>query len=160
MISFSLKSHGNISGVERGFKGKPYPRLMKMVLSATLTQDPSKLAQLDLHHPLFLTTGKSRYQLPENLKSFKLVQSSVIPHIYSNFYISFLLSTPHMQVCTSKLKPLYVLALLENFQEEQCIVFTSSVESTHRLCTLLNSFDNLQIKIKEYSRLQRQSIRR
>lgn len=62
-----------VSGVERGFKGKPYPRLVKMVLSATLTQDPSKLAQLGLHHPLFLNAGKSRYQLPEHLKSFKVV---------------------------------------------------------------------------------------
>jgi hypothetical protein len=44
-----------------------------MVLSATLTQDPSKLAQLDLHHPLFLTTGQRRYQLPEKLESYKLV---------------------------------------------------------------------------------------
>ena len=61
------------SGVERGFKGKPYPRLVKIVLSATLTQDPSKLSQLDLHHPLFLTTGKRRYQFPEKLESYKLV---------------------------------------------------------------------------------------
>lgn len=61
------------SGVERGFKGKPYPRLAKMVLSATLTQDPGKLAQLDLHHPLFLTTGKRRYKLPEKLESFMMV---------------------------------------------------------------------------------------
>ncbi|KAG6382902.1 hypothetical protein SASPL_157377 [Salvia splendens] len=121
-------------GVERGFKGQPYPRLAKMVLSATLTQDPSKLAQLDLHHPLFLTTGKSRYQFPENLKSYKLV-------------------------CTSNLKPLYLLALLGTLQGDKCIVFTSSVESNHRLCTLLNFFDDLQIKIKEYSRLQRQSVR-
>ncbi|KAM1008207.1 hypothetical protein ACFX2A_004774 [Malus domestica] len=45
-----------------------------MVLSATLTQDPSKLAQLDLHHPLFLTTGQWRYQLPENLRSYKLIK--------------------------------------------------------------------------------------
>lgn len=80
MITFSMNSYGNISGVERGFKGKPHPRLVKMVLSATLTQDPSKLAQLDLHHPLFLTSGKSRYQLPENLKSFKLV-------IYTSIFI-------------------------------------------------------------------------
>ncbi|KAL8460981.1 hypothetical protein ACS0TY_032464 [Phlomoides rotata] len=121
-------------GVERGFKGKPYPRLVKMVLSATLTQDPSKLAQLGLHHPLFLIAGKSRYQLPEHLKSFKVV-------------------------CKSKLKPLYLLALLDTLQGEKCIVFTSSVESTHRLCTLLNFFDDLKVKIKEYSRLQRQSIR-
>lgn len=61
------------SGVERGFKDKPYPRLAKMVLSATITQDPGKLVQLNLHHPLFLRAGQMRYRLPENLESYKLV---------------------------------------------------------------------------------------
>lgn len=61
------------SGVERGFKGKMSPRLVKLVLSATLTQDPSKLSQLALHHPLFLTTGYKRYKLPERLESCTLV---------------------------------------------------------------------------------------
>ncbi|KAK7827707.1 dead-box atp-dependent rna helicase 1 [Quercus suber] len=117
-----------------GFKGKPSPRLVKMVVSATLTRDPSKLAQLDLHHPLFLTTGQSRYKLPEQLESYKLI-------------------------CESKLKPLYLVALLQNLGGEKCIVFTSSVESTHRLCTLLKFFGDLQIKIKEYSSLQHQSVR-
>lgn len=121
-------------GVERGFKGKSCPRLVKMVLSATLTQDPSKLAQLDLHHPLFLTTGQRRYQLPEKLESYKLI-------------------------CESKLKPAYLVALLQSLGGEKCIVFTSSVESTHRLCTLLNFFGDLDISIKEYSGLQRQSAR-
>ncbi|XP_028102395.1 DEAD-box ATP-dependent RNA helicase 1-like isoform X2 [Camellia sinensis] len=69
----SLKTRRR-SGVERGFKGNSYPRLVKMVLSATLTQDPCKLAQLNLHHPLSLTTGQRRYQLPEQLESFKLVK--------------------------------------------------------------------------------------
>lgn len=64
------------------------------------------------------------------------------------------------QVCESKLKPLYLVALLQSLGGEKCIVFTSSVESTHRLCTLLNFFDGLQLKIKEYSGLQRQSLRR
>ncbi|GLT59170.1 hypothetical protein SLA2020_320060 [Shorea laevis] len=121
-------------GVERGFKSKSYPRLVKMVLSATLTQDPSKLAQLDLHHPLLLTTGKRRYQLPEKLESYKLL-------------------------CESNLRPLYLVALLQDLEGEKCIVFTSSTESTHRLCTLLNLFGDLKIKIKEYSGLQRQPIR-
>ncbi|XP_018624065.1 DEAD-box ATP-dependent RNA helicase 1 isoform X2 [Nicotiana tomentosiformis] len=129
----SLKTIRRV-GTERGFKGKAYPRLAKMVLSATLTQDPSKLAQLDLHHPLLLTTGERRYQLPEELKSFKVI-------------------------CQSKLKPLYLVSLLQSLQGEKSIVFTSSVESTHRLCTLLKFFDNLQIEFKEYSRLQRQSVR-
>ncbi|XP_059623683.1 DEAD-box ATP-dependent RNA helicase 1 isoform X2 [Cornus florida] len=121
-------------GIERGFKGKSHPRLVKMVLSATLTQDPSKLAQLELHHPLFLTTGQRRYQLPEQLQSFKLLYES-------------------------NQKPLYLVALLLTLQGEKSIVFTSSVESTHRLCTLLKFFGDLQIKIKEYSGLQRQSVR-
>ncbi|XP_030476265.2 DEAD-box ATP-dependent RNA helicase 1 [Syzygium oleosum] len=121
-------------GIERGFKGKSYPRLVKMVLSATLTQDPSKLSQLDLHHPLFLSAGQRRYRFPEKLESYKLI-------------------------CQSKLKPIYLVALLQNLGGEKCIVFTSSVESTHRLCTLLNFFTDLPLKIKEYSGLQRQSVR-
>ncbi|GAA0164526.1 RNA helicase [Lithospermum erythrorhizon] len=121
-------------GVERGFNGKSCPRLVKLVLSATLTQDPSKLAQLDLHHPLLLTTGQNRYQLPELLRSFKVM-------------------------CESKLKPLYLVSLLQGLREEKSIVFTSSVESTHRLCTLLKFFGDLQIVFKEYSRLQHQSER-
>ncbi|OMO65756.1 hypothetical protein COLO4_31019 [Corchorus olitorius] len=149
-------------GVERGFKGKSHPRLVKMVLSATLTQDPSKLAQLSLHHPLLMTMGKKRYQLPEKLESFKLVW-------YNNPYgeftyfglpksivISNLMSS---KVCESKLRPMYLVALLQELGEEKCIVFTSSTESTHRLCTLLNHFGDLSIRIKEYSGLQRQSIR-
>ncbi|KAJ3690579.1 hypothetical protein LUZ61_019743 [Rhynchospora tenuis] len=122
------------SGVERGFKGRCYPRLMKIILSATLTQDPSKLSQLELHHPILLTSGMKRYRLPEKLQSFKLI-------------------------CKSKLKPLCLVALLEELKGEKCIVFTSSVESTHRLSTLLSFFGDLPFQFSEYSRLQRQSVR-
>ncbi|KFK44982.1 hypothetical protein AALP_AA1G328700 [Arabis alpina] len=122
--------------VERGFKGKPYPRLVKMALSATLTQDPSKLIQLDLHHPLFMTTGEDRYQLPEKLECLRLI-------------------------CESGMKPVYLVALLKSFGGgEKCIVFTSSVETTRRLCKLLNFFDDLNIKVKEYSGGLDQKIRR
>ncbi|KAI4300027.1 hypothetical protein L6164_033446 [Bauhinia variegata] len=121
-------------GIERGFKDKLYPRLAKMVLSATVTQDPGKLVQLDLHHPLFLKAGLMRYQLPENLESYKLI-------------------------CETQLKPLYLVALLKTLEGEKCIVFTKSVVSTHRLCTLMNCFNNLQINIKGYSSLQTQRIR-
>ncbi|CAH1412322.1 unnamed protein product [Lactuca virosa] len=129
----SLKTIRRI-GVERGFKNKGHPRLVKMVLSATLTQDPTKLSQLHLHHPLFLTTGHIRYKLPEHLHSFKLI-------------------------CEQQMKPLYLVSLLKNLQGEKCIVFTSSVESTHRLCTLLKFFGDLGIKIKEYSGHQHQTLR-
>ncbi|KAL4186805.1 hypothetical protein AMTRI_Chr09g15790 [Amborella trichopoda] len=123
-------------GVERDFNGKCYPRLVKMILSATLTRDPSKLSQLDLHHPLLMTSGGSRkrYQLPEQLESIKLF-------------------------CESKLKPLYLVALLQGLKEEKSIIFTSSIESTQRLSILLKCFTELPLKISQYSRLQRQSVR-
>ncbi|KAH9318259.1 hypothetical protein KI387_020028, partial [Taxus chinensis] len=140
--------HGNIgarigpittlrrAGVERGFKGKTYPRVLKMISSATLTRDPSKLAQLDLHHPLFLALSgaKKRYKLPEQLEIYTVT-------------------------CESKLKPLYLAALLQHLKGEQTIVFTSSVDSTHRLCTLLNCFEGLTFRIAEFSRQQPQSSR-
>ncbi|KAI3915830.1 hypothetical protein MKX01_013286 [Papaver californicum] len=102
-----------------------------MILSATLTQSPSKLSKLDLHHPLFLTTG--RYQLPDKLQLFKLT-------------------------CDVKSRPLYLAALLHELEWEQSIVFAKSKDSTHELCTMLNCFD-LPFKIKEYSAFQPQSLR-
>ncbi|KAJ0478614.1 putative RNA helicase [Helianthus annuus] len=65
----------------------------------------------------------------------------------------------NLYICEPKLKPLYLVSLLQSLQGEQCIVFTSSVESTHRLCTLLKFFGDLGIKIKEYSGHQHQSVR-
>ncbi|XP_015688839.1 DEAD-box ATP-dependent RNA helicase 1 [Oryza brachyantha] len=123
------------SGIERGFKGKCFPRLAKIILSATLTQDPSKLSQLELHHPLLLNSGKKRYRIPTKLQSYKLV-------------------------CKSNLKPLSLIVLLQELRGEKCLVFTSSVESSHRLSTLLEFFEDLPFKFSEYSRLQRESTRR
>ncbi|RRT44449.1 hypothetical protein B296_00010226 [Ensete ventricosum] len=65
-----------------------------------------------------------------------------------------------LTVCRSKLKPLYLVALLQTLGAEKSIVFTSSVESTHRLSTLLKFFGELPFKISEYSRRQRQPVRR
>jgi hypothetical protein len=46
-------------GVECGIKDRCCARLAKLVLSATLTQESSKLFQLELHHPLLLNTQSS-----------------------------------------------------------------------------------------------------
>ncbi|CAO2823383.1 unnamed protein product [Amaranthus hypochondriacus] len=121
-------------GVERGFKDKAYPRLVKMLFSATLTRNPSKLGLLDLHHPLFLTTGQSRYAFPEKLEFFKVL-------------------------CESHDKALYLVALLQKLRGEKCIIFTSSKKMTHRLCSLLKSFGDLQMKVKGYSSCQHQAVR-
>ncbi|ONK71161.1 uncharacterized protein A4U43_C04F5420 [Asparagus officinalis] len=124
-----------ICGIDRGFKDKPYPRLAKIILSATLTRDPSKLSQFNLHHPLLLKSGHKRYQLPENLKS-------------------------HILICKTSMKALYLVSLLEALRGEKCIIFTSSVESTNRLNTLLKQFGDLPFKFSEFSSRQPQWSRK
>ena len=41
-------------------------RVIKLVVSATLTRDPSKLQRLHLHHPRYIATSAAdhRYHLP------------------------------------------------------------------------------------------------
>ncbi|GMP93464.1 hypothetical protein CsSME_00043282 [Camellia sinensis var. sinensis] len=117
------------SGVERGFKGNSYPRLVKMVLSATLTQDPCKLAQLNLHHPLSLTTGQRRYQLPEQLESFKLFLGS--------FLVSFVRSLNNPNLFNSHVYIIfewtrrYIMTFLST-------IMTSTMRVSHERCLFKN----------------------
>eukprot|EP00850_Spirogloea_muscicola_P000169 SM000001S04571 [mRNA] locus=s1:955847:958877:- [translate_table: standard] len=137
----SLSSLGAIRTVrrwclERGQRGERRPRLTKLVLSATLTQDPAKIARLDLHKPLYITASAAerRYKLPSQLREFKLV-------------------------CRAGEKPLCLLALLHHLPLATTIVFTASVEATHRLFVLLQSFEGLPVRVVEYSSLQHQRAR-
>ncbi|OIW20550.1 hypothetical protein TanjilG_14488 [Lupinus angustifolius] len=66
---------------------------------------------------------------------------------------------PTVEICGTKVKPLYLVALLKSLEGEKCIVFTKSVESAHRLCKLMKCFEDLKIDIKEYSGLQHQRVR-
>ncbi|KAL7514798.1 hypothetical protein ACHAXN_012119 [Cyclotella atomus] len=123
--------------VGNGVFGRAVP-LRKMLFSATLTQDPQKLAVLGLNNPKHFDASRlirlhrndddndeaatlkaGSYSLPAGLTE-KLVE------------------------CTAEQKPLVLLALLleqkisdGTKQSSLIIVFTSSVDSTHRLARLL-----------------------
>ena len=101
-------------------------QLRKLLFSATLTKDPQKLASLGLVNPKHydahhLGSGKGssqQYSMPSALSEFTVE-------------------------CTAEQKPLVLLALLlDNLQSESSertlvAVFTSSLDSTHRLVRLL-----------------------
>jgi ATP-dependent RNA helicase DDX51/DBP6 len=98
-------------------------QLRKLLFSATLTRDPQKLASLGLVNPKFYdssllrsSTGKAsqRYNLPSGLSEF-IVE------------------------CTAEQKPLFLLSLLLEYKKEGeiMVVFTSSLDTTHRLARLL-----------------------
>jgi ATP-dependent RNA helicase DDX51/DBP6 len=100
-------------------------QLRKLLFSATLTKDPQKLASLGLVNPKHYDahhlnggSGTQRYSMPPGLAEFTVE-------------------------CTAEQKPLVLVSLLlEQFQlanDETSIVvvFTSSLDSTHRLVRLL-----------------------
>eukprot|EP01052_Picozoa_sp_SAG31_P034021 SAG31_NODE_3916_length_3753_cov_2.384131_4_plen_396_part_00 len=120
--------------------------LRKLVLSATLTQNPAKLFALQLNHPLSLHATEdtaARYVLPARLTE----QAMVIP---------------------THLKPLAVVQILHDFAQMQhqqdedgtmvggskmmppaTVIFASTVEATHRLFRLLQLFG--PFTVAEYS---------
>ena len=108
-----------------GELGASRRRLKKILISATLTRDPARLAGLFLHAPRMLAAAsdaeapspeRARYLLPEGLAE------TVVP------------------VASGDAKPLALRALLRK-TDTPVIVFTASVEATHRLFLLLSSMD-------------------
>ena len=117
----------------------------KLLFSATIPQNPEKLALLKLYSPKLFTTGvmqdcssdevnyTGRFALPSTLKEYSIV-------------------------CPAKHKPLAVIQLIENVKINRVLCFTSSKDSTHRLCLLLKLYGIS--KVSEYSAGLPQSKRR
>ncbi|ELR22922.1 DEAD/DEAH box helicase domain containing protein [Acanthamoeba castellanii str. Neff] len=103
---------------------EPEP-LHKLLFSATLTNNPKKIAALRLNNPHFFSaTSTGLYKMPEKLQEY-------------------------MVICSLAYKPLVLLYLLEMFDFKRTLCFTSSVESTHRLYLLLTLMG--QTGVAEYS---------
>lgn len=84
-------------------------RVLKLVVSATLTRDPSKLMRLELSCPRYiaLTDVSRRYTLPAQLEQYRLV----VP---------------------AQHKPLALVGLLHRLGQSRTVVFASSLDMTHR----------------------------
>jgi ATP-dependent RNA helicase DDX51/DBP6 len=109
-------------------------QLRKLLYSATLTRDPQKLASLQLVNPKFfdahhLTSKSSKRSSNKN-------SLYSMPELLQEYTVE----------CTAEQKPLVLLALLlERIQDAKhvdsakmiVVIFTSSLESTHRLARLL-----------------------
>ena len=103
-------------------------QLRKFLVSATLTRDPQKLASLRLVNPkhfnMHSMKGNKKYAMPSALHEYTVE-------------------------CTAEQKPLVLLSLLlDRFQQSRqhekqktvIVVFTASLDSTHRLARLLQLF--------------------
>ncbi|GIM00715.1 hypothetical protein Vretimale_5665 [Volvox reticuliferus] len=119
------------------------PRVVKVVVSATLTRDPAKLQRLALHNPRFVATTAAsgdaaaagggggggisgRYSLPRSLSEYRLL-------------------------CSAARKPLVLMALLREWAGQSTIVFTSSLDMTHKLFLMLRAVPDMPDAVVEYS---------
>lgn len=126
-----------------GFMKTP---LLRVILSATLTSDPQKLAALKLISPIHISVSaidetSNRIALSQRKK-----EKFSIPKELSEY----------MQVCNNIEKPLVLIQLLLSLSKQfnnrksksmkqnevgQVLIFTASVNATHRLARLLQLFD-------------------
>lgn len=99
-------------------------QLRKLLFSATMTKDPQKLASLGLINPKYYDAHHL-----QNGGNARTSQRYTMPIGLSEFSVE----------CTAEQKPLFLLALLLEKRQEGSIlvVFTASLDSTHRLARLL-----------------------
>ncbi|KAM9954082.1 hypothetical protein ACTFIR_009206 [Dictyostelium discoideum] len=116
-------------------------KLVKLLLSATMTYNPSKISLLQLNAPLFFTTSKTKeikYSMPSTLKECYIISNGdQKPLVLLNIIYESLLKNN---------------ANGEN--KKKIICFTKSVDITHRLNTLLKligQVDKLKFTCEEYS---------
>ncbi|KAI8504948.1 ATP-dependent RNA helicase ddx51 [Branchiostoma belcheri] len=116
--------------------------LQKLLFSATLSQNPEKLQQLNLFHPrLFTSVVRHRQRKQETATTGALqdkgtfVGKFTTPAGLKEYTVS----------CTAADKPLVVLHLLLNQKFQHVLCFTGSLESTHRLYLLAKLFGGVTV---------------
>jgi ATP-dependent RNA helicase DDX51/DBP6 len=131
-----------------------HPSCQKLLFSATLTRDPSKIAALNLTDPkYFVVSSESavgisesgdgavgeKFAFPAGLK----VRCSLSVQPLQNKHALTFLPCPqeHMLVCDTSQKPLMLLYLVHARRVTNALVFTKSAESTARLVKLIQAFE-------------------
>ncbi|KAL1512740.1 hypothetical protein ABEB36_002280 [Hypothenemus hampei] len=116
----------------------------KLLFSATLSQDPEKLQQLNLFQPkLFTSVVENNGELSkENLVTVdKFIGKYTTPKELTERYIQ----------TSVDLKPLVLYKFINQEKLRKILVFTHSVESAHRLAILLTALFKEELKVQDIS---------
>nr|ODN95988.1 ATP-dependent RNA helicase DDX51/DBP6 [Cryptococcus depauperatus CBS 7855] len=127
-----MESFGLTDGSEEWYDSATYT-CQKLLFSATLTRDPSKIAALSLNHPKYY-----------------IVQSSSAPALPTSIGEQFALPkslSEKMLILPPALKPLNLIHLIHDpaYNVDKALVFTKSVENATRLVRLLEFFEDAYI---------------
>ncbi|KAI4468610.1 rna helicase [Holotrichia oblita] len=114
----------------------------KLLFSATLSQDPEKLQKLSLFQPKLFTSIVETENPQENATNAdSFIGKYTTPQELTEKYI----------ICSIDLKPLVLYEFIRLNKLTKTMVFTHSVENTHRLAILLKSLFKDNMKIEEIS---------
>ncbi|NXY50394.1 DDX51 helicase, partial [Ceuthmochares aereus] len=116
-----------------------YPRipLQKLLFSATLTQDPEKLQQLDLFQPrLFTSVYSEKKTLGGGAETeHDTNKKYTLPEGLSQCYVP----------CDLNSKPLLLLHFMLTMKFTRVLCFTNSREASHRLFLLVQAFGGVTV---------------
>ena len=109
--------------------------LRKLLFSATLTDEPDKMVNLNLVNPRFISLQRTANKNDSDSDGSDANENEDKTY---KFQVPQGLSE-NVVVCESRDKPIVLFQLLENLVSagQRTLVFVSSVDSTFRLCTLL-----------------------
>ncbi|XP_062604068.1 ATP-dependent RNA helicase DDX51-like [Saccostrea cucullata] len=129
--------------------------LQKLLFSATLSQNPEKLQQLNLFQPRLFTSvvdSTPQSKLPvETLDEGEAIHDrlneagrEVKGHFVGKYTTPIGLKEYTVEVDATE-KPLAILHFLHNLKYRHILCFTNSVESTHRLYHLLKLYGHISV---------------
>uniref|UniRef100_A0A8C3KEK4 ATP-dependent RNA helicase n=1 Tax=Calidris pygmaea TaxID=425635 RepID=A0A8C3KEK4_9CHAR len=114
----------------------PQIPLQKLLFSATLTQDPEKLQQLDLFQPrLFTSVYSEKKTLGDGAETEQDTKKYTLPEGLSQCYVP----------CDLNSKPLLLLHFMLMMKFTRVLCFTNSREASHRLCLLVQAFGGVTV---------------
>lgn len=136
-------------------------RAKKLLFSATLTRDPSKIAALNLREPkYFIVQSKARSDSVQN--------SAIVDVVMEKFTMPATLKVmcwparllirltkfglqENMIICEPAQKPLFLFHLIHVHDIKNAIIFTKSAESATRLVQLFQFFESSRTSEKDPS---------
>uniref|UniRef100_A0A8C3V5Y8 ATP-dependent RNA helicase n=1 Tax=Catharus ustulatus TaxID=91951 RepID=A0A8C3V5Y8_CATUS len=113
----------------------PQIPLQKLLFSATLTQDPEKLQQLDLFQPRLFTSVYSEKNRDGTETEQETNHKYTLPEGLSQCYVP----------CDLNSKPLLLLYFMLTMKFTRVLCFTNSREASHRLFLLVQAFGGITV---------------
>ncbi|KAH8918966.1 DEAD-domain-containing protein [Atractiella rhizophila] len=114
---------------ETGVRPKRKASTQKLLFSATLSRDPTKIEALELNDPLYVAIKEDN-------------ETEGVPAAEESFSLPSTLEE-NMIITVSTSKPLMLFHLLYNHQTTQALCFTKSVSSATRLVKLVKFFEDI-----------------